>query len=220
MHVFFMKSKTAVLVSGVLGLCCAASAAELVTYAFDASAAPDYVDPGVAATAIGAMNVVGGASGGVGVYTQWDGTGPNAIEFTLTPTDPTQTFALDTLSFDVWTENLLVSPLFIPTHAPFTWYVGLYVGANAIPAFIAPLTIGGNMWYTTPEVDLTSLVFNPGDSFRVVIEGIDANNGDRKAKFDNITVEGALIPEPASFSVIAGLGLVAFGAMRRVRRVA
>ncbi len=220
-----MKSKTAVLVSGVLGLCCAASAAELVTYAFDASAAPDYVDPGVAATDIQPMNVnaIGNYNGGVGTYIQWTQTGSeqNAIEFTLTPTDPTQTFALDTLTFDLWTENQLVPPnLYISTHAPFTWYVGLYVGANAIPAFIAPLTIGGNMWYTTPEVDLTSLVFNPGDSFRVVIEGIDANNGGRKAKFDNITVEGALVPEPASFSVIAGLGLVAFGAMRRVRRVA
>jgi len=196
----------------------AATAATVVEYNFNAGLTADGVFGGVTATPLtgvnvnfgGTVNIGGWLNNPVGQFSQWTGSTPDAIEFTLTPAAG-HTLDLDYLSFAANSQSLGSGD-----HGPSVWRVEVFrdgAGVLAtdfnVPAFDA---------WVIPIIDLTGLTFTPGESFRARIEGLGANNGDRQVSFDNIFVEGQMVPEPGAFALVAGLGLVAFGAFRRVRR--
>jgi len=209
-------NRPGLLLAGVIGVSWAATGATVVEYTFSTGLGAGTVAPLVTASPVIPVNVsyggtvdVGDWQGNpVGQFTQWTGFTADAIEFTLTP-GAGHTLALDYMSFAANSES-------VSGHGPSVWRIEVFRNEASVLALDLDV-LSYNAWMI-PVIDLSGLTFAPSESFRARIEGLGANGAERKAYFDNLVVEGHLVPEPGQFALVAGLGLVAFGAFRRVRR--
>jgi hypothetical protein len=105
------------------------------------------------------------------------------------------------------------------------------VGAWSDPATDGTGLIGSIITFVTPDndaftatqnflVDDETLTLTSGQTATFYILGYDARNPGRSMRIDNITLSasGGVVPEPSSFAMLAGLGVIGFAATRRRRR--
>lgn len=133
-------------------------------------------------------------------------------EFSLTPTAGNK-LDLTTLTLDAWSASSITARSFFVQYSTDPSFASptVLIPATSAPASgAAPISPTGNINLT----DLTSAIY-----FRIYGFAPGANQANRALQYDNITVFGSVspIPEPSTYALMGGLGLVGFAGYRRWR---
>ncbi|MBK9138230.1 MAG: hypothetical protein IPM17_05615 [Verrucomicrobia bacterium] len=188
----------------------------LVQYDFASSLAPSTVDSNVTASDVGQsdlpnMSVVGGQlsvpASDIAVTTAVATT--DYIQFTVTPNAPLLV-NLASLTFDI---GRVFTGGYTAGYAVFSSVdsYGASIGSGSLTGASGTLT-GISLDLSGPAYQgLSSITFRIGLS--------DGNNGaNNSIRVDNLTLNGAVVPEPHEYAAMAGLGLLGFAVWRRARR--
>lgn len=129
------------------------------------------------------------------------------ISFTVTPNNPLK-LNLDSLTFDARYFN----------QGAFSAQYSVF---SSVDGFATSLTGNQNLssTLTTYTVDLSAAAYQGLSAVTFRIAFGDSNNGaNNGVLLDNLTLNGAAVPEPHEYAALAGLGLLGFAVWRRTRR--
>lgn len=203
--------KKVLFIIGLAGWLAASTHAALITYTFETGmAAPDTLAGGVNATSfaisIGTFNFTSGCAPTAATAisdTDWRGNeGAKWWEFTVTP-PAGSLFNLTAVSFDDQRSGT----------GPAQWSLSV----NGVAAAANQATHAS---FGRSTVDLSGASFQGLSTATVLIYGYNGTSASGTWRLDNLTLDGSLtaVPEPTSWSLLAGGGLILFAWARRWKR--
>jgi hypothetical protein len=219
-----MMKKTAVLLAAACVMLAASSAGAdvIVQYGFADSggSATTSPDTGSVAANVSAGSVSGGGGSGRGDTSSdpysdgntrsryWDNTSDDSLVFTLDADDP---FLVNytRIVFKIDNENSSIDP---------TWFVQSSATSGDIATGDITTSIDDNGDWTLADVDLSGIAALQGQdqvTFTVGFRDAGVSQAADTTRIDKIQVEGTVVPEPATMSLLAIGGL---GALLRRKR--
>ncbi|HMO65712.1 MAG TPA: hypothetical protein PKE47_10925, partial [Verrucomicrobiota bacterium] len=99
------------------------------------------------------------------------------------------------------------------------WAVFSSVDSFASSVASGSLTTGASGTLAGQSVDLSAAAYQGLSAVTFRLAFADSNNGvPNSILVDNVTLNGAVVPEPHEYAALAGLGLLGFAVWRRTRR--